>query len=349
MSRAASTVCATALFALAATGAADASRPTAVAAGRADLGVTVDDGGPRAMVGRGVVYRIRVTNAGPDAVTGARVEVPAPAELTEVEWSCRASAGASCGPPYLRSKDGWNRVHGRGSIDRRPDLSPGSEVVFTLRGILAASGSASLGLVATVGVPPGVVDPDRRNDRARDVDRVISPFTFWKRVEGDQVPGGRITYTLWVVNRTPVAQPDNPGAEIVDVLPPELELLYATASFGEVEAKPESNRVTWSGELPPNEILGLVIGARIADDVVRREVVNRGELRHAIALDATRDVIGASATNDTLALSEDFDTGGPTIFRVLGNVLPIPALDVFGLLLLALGLGLAAVWALRAG
>lgn len=323
-----------------------ATVPAEAAPARADLAVTLDDGGPRAMTGRGVVYRIRVTNGGPDAVTGAHLHVPVPEGLAEAAWTCRASAGASCGPPRAAAKDGGGEVGGRGAIDRRPDLGPGSAVELTLRGILVSTAPGRLVATASVSPPPGVDDPDPRNDRATDVDRIVTPFSFWKRIEGDRVPGGEITYTLWAINTTSLPQPDLLGPEIVDVLPDELELLEATASFGTVTTAAGERLVRWSGELPPREILGIVLRCRIAEGTERREVVNRGELRHALTLDATRDLLGTSASNDTLALSEDFDTGGPTVFRVLRSVLPIPALDAVGLALLALALGLAAVRAL---
>ncbi len=62
-----------------------------VLAAAVDLTVQKTDGRVEAVPGNPLTYVITVTNAGPDAVVGARVLDPLPADLVDVSWSCDAT------------------------------------------------------------------------------------------------------------------------------------------------------------------------------------------------------------------------------------------------------------------
>ena len=53
-----------------------------------------------------------VTNTGPNAVTGATVTDAFPAALTNVSWTCTASAGSACGAAAAASPRRRFRVRG---------------------------------------------------------------------------------------------------------------------------------------------------------------------------------------------------------------------------------------------
>lgn len=64
----------------------------------ADLSITKSDGSGTYTPGGAASYVITVSNAGPDAVTGATVNDTLPPGATlSAPWSCAASAGSSCG------------------------------------------------------------------------------------------------------------------------------------------------------------------------------------------------------------------------------------------------------------
>ena len=62
----------------------------------ADLSVSQTDGGVTVLWNRPLTYVITVSNAGPNAVTGATVTDTFSASLSGVVWTCAASAGSSC-------------------------------------------------------------------------------------------------------------------------------------------------------------------------------------------------------------------------------------------------------------
>lgn len=331
----------------------DPRRQAPIGVPPADLSIVKDDGVTRAIAGREVVYTLTVRNAGPGNVTGARVVDQLPAELLDVTWTCVPSGGASCGVG-----GGPVSAVGFGEVDQAVDLPSGGELLYTVRGVLALEAGELLANTATVAPPPPVSDPDPADNQSTDVDEVIRPFTFLKWVAGDLVPGGAIVYTLTVVNDTQTLQPDNPGPELVDRLPPELTLVDAAASSGSVSLDLPDNRVEWNGAIAPGGSVTLLIEALIETGTQGREVVNQGELHFSLVVDPSEDALGddptrdglaSGATNDGLALSQDPTTGGPTIFRVLSGELSIPGLEAWGLLALAVLLGLAAVAALGRG
>jgi len=312
-----------------------------------NLSIAKSDGVTRAIVGREVVYTLSVRNDGPGDAVGARVLDPMPAELLDVTWTCVPSGGASCGVG-----GGPVSAVGFGPIDQAVELPSGGSLLYTVRGLLSFEAGETLVNTATVEPPTPGSDPDLTDNLSTDIDQVIRPFTFLKWVEGELRPGGTILYTLTVVNDSLTLQPDNPGPEIVDPLPPELSLLDAAASSGAVTLDHAGNRVEWNGALGPGESVTLVIEAVLEPDTQGREVVNQGRLHFSLVVDPSEDALGDDPTqdglasgsiNDGLALSQDLTTGGPTVFRVLASVLAIPGLEAWGLLALAALLGLAAV------
>ena len=115
-----------------------------VGATTADLSITKTDGVTSTNPGATLTYTITVSNAGPDAVTGATVVDTLPAGLT-----------------------GTN-------LNTTVNLAPGASQVYTLTATVAASASLSVSNTATVAAP-GVTDAAPGNNSATDTDSIVGP------------------------------------------------------------------------------------------------------------------------------------------------------------------------------
>ncbi len=130
------------------------------------------------------------------------------------------------------------------------------------------------------------------------------------------------------------AQADNPGDEFVDVLPAQLTLISATASSGTAVADIGTNTVRWNGAIPSGGSVTITITTTIAITATGT-ITNQG----TIAFDGD-----ANGTNESSALTDDpgvTGAGNATVFGV-AQIVPVPALGIPALLLLALGLYLIA-------
>lgn len=63
----------------------------------ADLSIQKTTTTPSVLQNEAVQYQIVVSNAGPDAVTGAQISDSVPSSVDNVRWTCTATGGASCG------------------------------------------------------------------------------------------------------------------------------------------------------------------------------------------------------------------------------------------------------------
>jgi uncharacterized repeat protein (TIGR01451 family) len=168
-----------------------------------------------------------------------------------------------------------------------------------------------------------------------------------KTVNGTFMPGGAVTYTVVLSNEGDVAQGDNPGDELTDVLPADLTLVGATATAGTATANVGTNTVTWNGVLGAGASVTVTIDALIDAGVAPDTVIaNQG----TVAFDGDAD-----GTNESSTLTDDPAVGGaadPTALTVVGggggpNVVEIPAAGPAGLLALAALLALVAARRLR--
>ena len=111
--------------------------------------------------GSAVTYTIAVSNLGPAAVTGAIVNDAIPAGLTNVSWTCTATAGSSCGTSF-------------GSLTNKPvNIASGGTVTFRVTGTVATTGT--LANTATVAAPNGTIELNPANNSATDTDTVPLP------------------------------------------------------------------------------------------------------------------------------------------------------------------------------
>ncbi|MGZ7033252.1 MAG: hypothetical protein ACXVIJ_14925, partial [Thermoanaerobaculia bacterium] len=149
-------------------------------------------------------------------------------------------------------------------------------------------------------------------------------------------PGSTITYVITINNAGPGAQADNPGHELTDVLPSQLQLVSATASSGTTVATIGTNTVTWDGSIAAGGSVTITIQATIKLTVTAgTTVMNQG----TISFDAD-----GNGTNEASGVTDDPGQTGSanqTPFVVAAPVAAVPALD--GLALAALAMMLAAM------
>ncbi len=104
--------------------------------------------------GDALTYTITVSNAGPAAANSTTVVDAFPSAYTGVTWTCVASGGASC------------TSSGSGTIAATVTLPAGSQVVYSVDGIVAAGTTGTLTNSATAVVAPPASDPDTTNNTA---------------------------------------------------------------------------------------------------------------------------------------------------------------------------------------
>jgi uncharacterized repeat protein (TIGR01451 family) len=121
----------------------------------------------------------------------------------------------------------------------------------------------------TVASPAGlktvtVTNPDGQSAAAAVLNVTSAAvITATKTVAGTFAAGGAITYTVTLANAGNLAQADNPGHELVDVLPSALDLVSATATSGTTVATPGTGTVTWNGAIAPGASVTLTIAATV--------------------------------------------------------------------------------------
>ncbi len=178
---------------------------------KADLAVTKTDGVDQVNAGEVTTYTVRVTNNGPDTVTGAiLVDTAGPGlELTAV--ACSTAVGNQCVTSPLLAE-----LTGAGIS--LPTLTSGQ--FYEIR--LTASVTATSGTVtntATVTPPKNIIDTNLDNNVATDTDIVISTpkadLAVTKTDGVDQVnAGGVTTYTVRITNNGPNTAT---GAILIDI------------------------------------------------------------------------------------------------------------------------------------
>lgn len=102
------------------------------------------------VTGGTVTYRITITNAGPSAALGASLADTVPAELTNVSWTCTASAGSTC-----------SAGSGTGNVALILDVAAAGTVTVDVTGTAPLTTPSTIGAnTATITPPAGTTDPD---------------------------------------------------------------------------------------------------------------------------------------------------------------------------------------------
>lgn len=161
-----------------------------------------------------------------------------------------------------------------------------------------------------------------------------------KSASGSFVPGGTVTYTIVLNNSSAQAQLDNPGNELVDVLPTHLVLVSASATSGTAVATIATNTVTWNGQIPGNGSVTITITAQLDSSSGGLTLVNQANINYDADGNGSNEAAGVT---DNSALPGATD---PTSITVQGTA-EIPTLGEIGLVALMTLLAAAALFLLR--
>lgn len=172
-----------------------------------------------------------------------------------------------------------------------------------------------------------------------DDDAFKSDVTATKNVSGDVFPGGTVIYDIQLDNAGPGVQLDNPGDEFVDMLPPSLDLVDASADAGSVVADLAGNTARWNGRIPAGGSVGIMIEARIHPDVsIHDSIANQGTVNFDPDGDGSND---ASRATDNPVTASPGDSTVFAVARIPGFTIPMLgglALGILALMFAALGM-----------
>jgi hypothetical protein len=118
----------------------------------ADVDLSIVKSG-RYIVGNGIVWTLQVGNAGPGAVTAARVIDTLPSSVSGATWTCTGTSGGSC-----------TAASGSGDIDTTLTLPNGGGAVFEITATLVDPTAATVINTASVQAPMGITDTNPANN-----------------------------------------------------------------------------------------------------------------------------------------------------------------------------------------
>lgn len=282
--------------------------------------------------GETAIYEAVISSSGPSDARAPRVLASLPAGLEGAGWSCTAFDGAVC-----------PRGAGEGILDDRPELPPGSHVVysFIVRAIDGFLGSRPVAV--DVAAERDFEDPSPSDNRAQAPGPVLLPdlaIAVTLEALGPFVEGGVMTYEILIGNGIGVEAPDEAGDELLLPLPPEIEVVSVAASAGEVQVVPVQSGaegVAWNGVLPVDDVVAIRVDATIRERTRGSEVSAQATLR-------TLELAGLILRSAPPGAPEPV----PTTFVVQGPR-DIPTASQWALMLLALLLGASALGLLHNG
>lgn len=283
-----------------------------------DLSITKTRAPGLVLPGSSQQYTIVVTSSGPSDAAGVTMTDVLPAPLRFV--SLVSPGGWSCTTPTA----GTN-----GTITCSIPSLAASAVTFTLNVVVDPATPAGTPINNTASVAASVPDSNGSNNSATASAAVGTPpnVSAAKSVAGGTThgEGSVVTYTIVLTNAGTLAQADNPGNELTDLLPSSLTLVSANATSGTAVANIGTNTVTWNGAIPGSGSVTISIQALVHYGTAGTTISNQA----TVSYDSD-----ANGTNDASRLSDDPSTpapSDPTSFTVVGSV---PALSTAMLVLL---------------
>ena len=275
--------------------------------------------------GGALAWTVTLTNSGPSAATNVTWSDALPAGTTFT--SLNPAAGWSCTTPAAGTI---------GTVSCSLASFPVGTAVFTINGAVNAATLPGTAITNTAAITAVTGDSDPGDNSSSFVSNVASPaaLSATKAVSGTGAPGATLTYTIVLHNTGTGAQFDNPGDELVDVLPSTLTLVSATASSGTAVATVATNTVTWNGSVPAGGSVTVTITATISASATVGQVVSN---QATVSYDAD-----GNGSNESSTLTDDPSTGAVgdatalAITRGAGADAVVPTLGGLGLAALAL-------------
>jgi hypothetical protein len=291
----------------------------------AGITTTMTDAPDPVYPGAGLTYTITVANGGPDAATGLTLTDALPAGTLFA--SLTAPGGWACTTPA---------VGANGTVTcTAPTLAALSSAIFTLSVTVDPAVAPGTVLTNTASVTQTSSEATPGDESATATTTVQTPPDVYatKSVSGVAFPGATLTYTLVLYNNGTTPQLDNPGDELVDVLPSSLVLVSASATSGAAVATVATNTVTWNGSIPAGGSVTVTIVATVGSGAAIGQVIsNQG----TVYFDAD-----GNGTNESSTVTDDPATGtvgdatAITVTLGPGGVAVVPAAGTVGLGLLA--------------
>lgn len=224
-----------------------------------DLVVHNSDGLTSAVPGRRITYLVTVDNAGPGDALGAMVTDTFSQDLTDIQWTCVTSGGASC------------LATGSGDLAQQVDLPAVSSLTFTVDALITSGATGTLSNTASVEVPDGITDINLSNNVASDVDTVLHPEADLVLTLDDgsatAVPGLGVVYQLTISQTGPS---DAPSSRVSAVLDEALTCQWTCqpSNGGSCAANPGSGDLLDVVQLPAGSELSYVAACAIAPAAV---------------------------------------------------------------------------------
>ncbi len=257
-----------------------------------------------ATAGGSVTYTIVVSNAGPNAASGASAADAFPAACASVSYTSVAAGGA-----------GGNTAAGSGNINDTLNLPSGSSVTYTASCTLSGSATGTLVNTATVTAPVGVADPSPGNNSATDTDVVgLQADLSLSKTDGvtTATAGSSVTYTIVVSNAGPSAAT---GASAADTFP----AACASVSYTSVVAGGATgNTAAGSGNI--NDTLNLPSGSSVTYTATcTLSGSATGTLDNTATVTAPVGVVDPNPANNSATDSDTITPSSPTGASVSGT------------------------------
>jgi uncharacterized protein len=289
------------------------------------------------VTGATVTYTVVLTNNAPFTMPDNPGN-----ELTDVLPAGLSLVGANASSGTTVPNTGTNTVTWNGS------LASGGSVTITITAVI----TASTGTISNQGNAQVDLDNNGSNETTIPTD---DPNVAGQQATSFQVSssgqftatksvvvtgsGAGVTYTIVLTNNMPHAQPDNPGDEFIDVLPPQLTITGVGVSSGTLSPDVPNRTVRWNGSIPSGGSVTITIHAAITARNGAAAISNQGT--------ASIDVDN-NGSNETNVPTDDPSTGSSGDATVVAaGAAAIPTLSSLMLMLLALLLGAIAVMKMR--
>lgn len=268
--------------------------------------------GPQeATIGDELRFEIDV-GGGRCGVHGVRLFVTTSPELGRVRW-CR---GGGCTP-----------------VAETPpsdvvSLAPGEEITYAVSGIVDLDAVGTLEVSADAVVPDPPADAEPGDNHASAITSITVPpgtAVFCSGVEGPFGEGGTVTYLFRLHNGGPRVQGDNPGPELVDVLPAGLTLVSASADAGAVT--PVGNGIEWNGAIAVGRTVTISVTAEAGERTAGTVLCNPATAHVDLDGDGVNESVRVtSACCVRVASPVEIPTLGPWALTALSALLAAAAL-----------------------
>jgi uncharacterized repeat protein (TIGR01451 family) len=199
---------------------------------------TISPGDPTA-------YTIVATNNGPSTVSGLTVTSNFPASLSNMTWSCTATAGSACAPAGVQP----------GNVNVNATLRPGASVTVTANGLISKSAVGNINVTANLSSP---VDPAVNNKSASDLTTIIPKSDLSISVDAPDSASANtpITYTITITNSGPSVAT---GIVLTQTLPAEVSFIASAPGAPTCSLEAGNNLVCNLGNLAAGETLEIKV------------------------------------------------------------------------------------------